>query len=357
MTNNISNLVVGGDFYENYYLNKKNSFKNNKNLIWANTARTNFEIIINSIKNDINKLFIPDYLCLDIFIPILKKHKIKYVFYKIKKNLVFSIPSLKCNSQNAILIVDYFGFTDSKIINSLKRKKFLIIFDMVQSPIKFLNNFLIGKNSLNNVDYAFTSFKKSFSIPNGSCIYSKVKINNIEFKLKNVKYIDFLWEKGIKQKKNYILCREKNKKNEKKYLKIFKKITESNNNINGRITEKSLKILSKIDFKKHSEERLNKFDFLRSKIKKKFQIINYNYKLKTPPFFFPILVKNRKFLLNKFRKHSLFFPTHWKVKKSFYNLIKPELNFYDKEISLIIDNRISYNQLELVYKTINKYAS
>lgn len=357
MKNNINNFVVGGDFYKNYYLNKKNSFKNKNNLIWANTARTCFEIIISLIKDDINKLFIPNYLCLNIFIPILKKHKIKFVFYKIKKNLVFSIPSQKREFKNAILVVDYFGLTNSKIINSLNKKNFLVIYDMVQSPINFLNFFLLNKKSTyNNIDYVFTSFKKSFCIPNGSCIYSKKKIKNTKLILKKVNQIDLLWEKAVREKKNYILNRKKNYGLEKKYLRIFKKINEINNNIYGKITSKSQKILIKENFTKHSEDRVDKFKFLRAKIYKKFQILNKNFKLKSTPFFFPIVVKNRKFLLNKLNKYNLFFPTHWKIKETFYNLINYKPNLYDQEISLIIDNRISYQQLDLTCKIINKYA-
>lgn len=352
----MKNLIVGGDFYENYYLKKNNYFKNKHNLIWANTARTCFEFIIKIIKNDIDKILIPNYLCLDIFIPILKKHKIKFFFYKIKKNLTFSEKLLKNGSKNCILIVDYFGFTNNKIIKSLKKKNYLIIFDMVQSPIRFLNNFLISKNLLNNVDYAFTSFRKTFSIPNGSCFYSKEKISSEELKLKNVKNIDLLWKQAIKKKKDYILRKEKNNRTEKIYLKLFKEIAYLNAKVNGKITQKSQKILSKINFKKHSEDRINKYNFLKSKIRKKFQIFKNNCKFKTPPFFFPILVKNRKFLLNKLRKYNLFFPTHWKIKKEFYKLIKHQTNIYNQEISLVIDHRISYNQLDLVYKIINKYA-
>ena len=282
----ISNYYIGGDFEfdlkKNSKLKKINNFNKFKHNFYSN-SRTSFNTILKNTNKGVPKtILIPDYLCGETLIDVIIKNRWKFKVYKVDKN--YEIPTKQFKNTDfkkfgAILVINYFGLSDNiSFIENIKNKNNIVtIYDCVQNPWYLIN---LKKGSFDVklpefVDYAFTSFKKTFPVPNGSILISKKKFKVEPNTLK--KNIDKNWVIAAKKKYDFINNNnKKDEKDEKEYLALFKKNKIQNKKIGGNISNLTIKILNKINLNNYANIRL----------------INYNYLVEKND-------KNKKFITNK----------------------------------------------------------
>ncbi|SHK01278.1 DegT/DnrJ/EryC1/StrS family aminotransferase [Tepidibacter formicigenes] len=305
---------IGGEFWFTPEIFNKNS-KNFKNIkaTFLSGGQSALRAVLNDLeigKGDI--ILMPNHLCPTILYSLHEKN-IKYIFYKINKDLSIDLKSLeeKISNKNikAIYIINYFGFYHNrKTIEFLKKMRekynFKIIEDAVQM-LWFKNNNFIG-------DYVFNSYRKFVPI-DGSILLSK---NNRIYKETKDKYYELI-NKGRSEKKLYI---DYEIGNEENYLNTFKeaeKFYYKRKEAYG-MNIISKKLLSSLDIEYIKKKRQENYKYLYEKIKKiEFieTIFDINKINDNIPLGFPVYIKNnnrdkiRKLLMN----NKIYCPIHWNI--------------------------------------------
>lgn len=357
----INTKPIGGDSIHNFTLrNRKNSFKQTNNCIFLNNGRNCLKLIFKELEGKIKRIFIPDYFCIDIINDLKISKKISLIFYKIDKNFDDDLKDKKFKKNDLILFVNYFGIKNNlKKAQKIKNQfKCFVVVDMVQDSFLFLKKYLKSNKNF-KIDFIFSSFKKSFSIPNGSCLISSKEIKYYNKKnLFLTSKFDNLWSKGLLKKKKYFAANSGYKlSEEKKYLKIFKEYSLKNNSVFGNISNLSSKILKRIDLQKNAKIRTSNYKYFQKKLLKRNKlsipkIVDIN---NFCPNFFPVFFKNktlRDLFVKKLHKEKFYFPIHWKTDRNLLKKYNIKSNLYNLEISFIIDHRIDKSRIDKVCNLI-----
>ena len=118
-------------------------------------------------KKGINSILLPDYLCDTILVPI-NRLGIEYGFFSLNERLELEQDKFRevYNKNAAILLINYFGLQDLAdqiaIIRNINGDA-IIIEDDVQAYYEF-------KKPLKDVDFKYTSLRKTFAIPDGGLV-------------------------------------------------------------------------------------------------------------------------------------------------------------------------------------------
>lgn len=149
--------AIGGYFGMEELSGKFNSFIH-KDGVLLNLGRNAFRYILQSIPNDIDKLYIPYYTC-----PIVWEHLFfsgKIWFYRIDKNLEIA-EDIDLGEHDYIVVNNYFGIKDQYIERLSKKYGNHLIVDNAQS---FYAPVIPDT-------YAFYSPRKFFGVPDGGVAY------------------------------------------------------------------------------------------------------------------------------------------------------------------------------------------
>lgn len=128
-------------------------------------------------ERDINAILLPDYLCDTILVPV-RKLEFEYTFFSLNDSLELEEDEFKevFRKDAAVLLINYFGLQDltSQIatIRNLHSNA-IIIEDDVQAYYEF-------KKPLGDVDFKYTSLRKTFAIPDGGLVKTNHHLSVIE---------------------------------------------------------------------------------------------------------------------------------------------------------------------------------
>lgn len=115
----------------------------------------------------INSILLPDYLCDTILVPV-RKLDFEYTFFPLNDKLELEQDKFKevYKKNVAVLLINYFGLQDLTeqiaIIRNIDADA-IIIEDDVQAYFEF-------KKPLGDVDFKYTSLRKTFAIPDGGLV-------------------------------------------------------------------------------------------------------------------------------------------------------------------------------------------
>lgn len=358
---NNKDLIIGGEkvFSPAFFLlKKKNDIFNEYSKFtryFINYTFGGFNSLL-AIIDDlyINKekeiVLLPSYLCDSIIKPF-DFNCIKYIFYKIDKNLLPDILHIKelisTNVVKAILFIDYMGKSQINYITSLQMllrdKRIKIIQDCVQT-IKMEEEQFYG-------DYIFNSFRKITPFE-GSIILSKKRMKINFVKGKNFK---FLFHKRIGQFIRYAHLKYNFFKPEM-FLKHFE------------LAEKAYYIPKIYKFSSFNKKLIRRIDFniLSVRQKKNYKILIDTFekvvldrfkKNDFFPFGFFILINDRNRIRTILSQNKIYCPIHWVLPDQ----IQKDLFFESYKISLqaltIPIYGIKENELNHLIKNLNNLIS
>ena len=335
------NSIVGGEFEIDIKIIRNSSPKLPKKLnhghFYSSGRAALFHILNFSSQSGKNKILLPDYLCESI-IEVVKLASVQYKFYTINQDLSLNINSINelFDTESSILIINYFGVIDirSEIqkIKNLDSSAFIIL-DNVQSLYSMFESF--------DVDFMFTSFRKQLPVPDGAWVVSKHS-ELFQCEEENT-FSQYKLAGGLL--KNY---QEFDVFSDQLYLELFEKGENLIiKNINSKISNITLSILSVLDFDLIRQKRINNAMIIINGLQTMEITPIIKFQVNTVPLFVPILIKNRDLLRLELRKNNIYCPVHWPKSKEIN--IKND-NLYNSELSLIIDQR--YDQ-----KVMNKILS
>lgn len=284
------------------------------------------------------RILLPDYLCSSVLVPV-KALQFEYVFYPIDESLKLIKESFIASYINgdAILIINYYGLQDlSEEIAFIKSidKNAIIIEDNVQAYYEF-------KKDLGDVDFKFTSLRKTFAVPDGGLVKTKHQLPKVETPNTFGQY---------KAAAALLKSMREGNFNDQIYLELFEKgedLIDSEQECGmSNIAEKLYGI---VDEERVKVRRLNNARFLIEELAK------IGIKPLLPltddhvPLFIPIALNNRDVVRKSMFKNEIFCPIHWPLEG--LNIKRGKL-MAESELSLIIDQRYGRRDMEKILSII-----
>lgn len=296
--------------------------------------------ILKYLKQDkgVNHILLPDYLCSSILIPV-KELGLDYTFYPIDEQLELEPASFtKLYKRNsAVLIINYFGLKDLtaqiQAIRSLDAHA-IIIEDDVQAYYEF-------KKPLGDVDFKFTSLRKTFAVPDGGFVKTKNRMPKAETPSTFGQY---------KAAAALLKSMREGNFNDQIYLEMFEKgesLIDSELECGmSMIAEKLFDSLEEESVKIH---RLNNARYLIRRLDqigiKPLLYLNDGH----VPLFIPVMLNNRDAVRQKMFQNEVFCPVHWPLEGMD---VRRGKEMSETELSLIIDQRYGQKEMDDIIKYI-----
>lgn len=328
--------MIGGEFpiAVTDVLNAEGRHSVNPDVYTYSSGRAALYQILNYLRREkgVNRVLLPDYLCSSVLVPV-KALGLEFAFYQIDENLDLEQDNLSklYKGGTAILLINYFGLKNlEKQIKTIRNidEKAIIIEDDVQAYYEFLK-------PLGDVDFKFTSLRKTFAIPDGGLVKTK----------HNMPVVDKPNTFGQYKAAAALLksMREGNF-NDKIYLEMFEKgeslIDEEIECGMSRIAEKLYCFVNDEHVK---VRRLNNARYLLDELKKigakPILPLNDDH----VPLFIPIKLENRDVVRKAMFQKEIFCPVHWPLEG--LDLQRGKV-MAEKELSLIIDQRYGRKEMD-----------
>ncbi len=283
-------------------------------------------------------ILLPDYLCSSVLVPV-KALGLEYTFYPIDEKLEIIPEEFQklFKKGTTVLIINYFGLKNLenqvKVIRSIDENS-IIIEDDVQAYYEFLK-------PLGEVDFKFTSLRKTFAVPDGGLVKTK----------HNMPIVDKPNTFGQYKAAAALLksMREGNF-NDKIYLEMFEKgedlIDEEIDCGMSRIAEKLYHFVNDEHVK---VRRLNNASYLLEQLKhigiQPILPLNEGH----VPLFIPITLENRDVVRKAMFQKVIFCPVHWPLEG--LNLQRGKV-MAEKELSLITDQRYGRKEMDEIINVL-----
>lgn len=343
-------MEIGSEYWEyDGELKKDNTrFWNfGKDTKFVLSGRTAIFYILKNIllEKNVKKAYLPSYSCKSMEIAFIDLGiEVEYYDVYFNENLKYNI-DLE-NDSDIFFAMNYFGYSETNMeeyIKKFKEKGKIVIEDITHS-------ILSKKRYSEYSDFLIASLRKWFPISSGA-IAVNLKENFI-LKLSentNEKLVT-LKDSAMQNKRNYINKYEENNiLDSQKDKDIFlKQYSESNKILendyqNYKIDENSYKLLMGIDIEEIIKKRRENAKLIYEKLSKNLNIkfLVNNFKEDDCLLFVPIILNNkirddlRDFLI----KNKVYLPIHWPQEEKINNI-------FDKELSLICDQRYSTFQIQ-----------
>lgn len=282
-------------------------------------------------KDDDRKVLLPDYLCSSITKVCIDKN-IPYSFYHVQDNLLPDESDLlgKINDEDIVLLMSYFGMIKTESVAKVIKEKSpetTIIIDDVQ------NFYSTEKYSV--ADYRFNSYRKWFAVPDGAEVFCKSECLKVPEKDNDFAKYKFSGN-VLKNFADWIdddLCLDLIEKGEaildEQYDCKCSRIGQA--------------LIQRISFDEIKNKRMENAAYLHEQLEK--MGVNHVYERGKVPLFVPIFVENRNAVRKELFSNAIFAPIHWPFESP--NLNGFEKNpIYDKELSLICDQRYSLDDMD-----------
>ena len=321
--------MIGGEFQiaVTDILNAENRHSEYPDVYAYSSGRAALYQILKYLKQEkgVTSVLLPDYLCCSILVPV-QKLGLEYTFYPIDEQLELKEKTFLelYKKGSVVLLINYFGLQDLgsqiKAIRGIDEKA-IIVEDDVQAYYEF-------KKPLGNVDFKFTSLRKTFAVPDGGLVKTKYTLPKVDSPNMFGQY---------KAAAALLKSMREGNFNDNIYLEMFEK-GESliDDELECGMSLIAEKLYSYVDEERVKVRRLNNATYLLEQLKK------LGIKPLLPltenhvPLFIPVVMRNRDTVRKAMFQKEIFCPVHWPLDGM--NIERGE-QMSREELSLIIDQR------------------
>ena len=327
---------IGSEFWEVPLQDNENSFFP-ESCLWFLSGRVALMYILKDIKKryGIKKASLPSWCCDSMIKPFLETGFSVdfYSVYMSAGKLCKNIP----DDSELLLVLDYFGFCDSYDYSDYNG---IVIRDLTHSV--FCKNYT-------DADYYFGSLRKWCGIWSGGFAFGKgLLFENTEIVQPDLKYVN-LRKESMEKKALYISGKSKSKD----FLSGFNEAEEILDSINtvGSASERDVRLSRYLDIGDIKEKRRENAKILLDSL----QDIAVFPKMNEDdcPLFIPVAVKSRDKIKGQLIENGIYCPVHWPITK-LHKLNDYTRDIYDKEISLICDQRYTKEDMYRIVEVMGK---
>jgi len=312
-------------------------------LISGKEFHKNADFRFNTVTNSIifciknrryNGIYLPYYNCEVVRKKILNSG-IAIKYYYIDENFYPIIDKNKIEKNFAFLYVDYFG------INYINSKKICNNFDNVIID----NSQAFFSKRISKIDTIYSP-RKFFCVTDGSYVYSDIRDNDLCHDLSIDKschrYESVFKRLDIDGNNAYDIHKKNEKEIENDNIMLMSKSTQY--------------LLYCIDYKKNSQQNLENFLFLHSKLKH-YNKININIenfkKNKITPMIYPFVIE--KDIRNNLIENKIYVSNWWKYLLNEVNINSFEYKLSKYLLPLPIDYRYKIQDMDFIIKNIKSF--
>lgn len=294
-------------------------------------------------KQKIAQVMVPDYLCSSVIIPI-RKAGYEPVFYPVNDQLELDKTQFRSlyQKRSIVIVINYFGLMDvTRQMNYIREldESAIVVEDDVQAYYEF-------ERPIDGRDYRFTSLRKWFALPDGGLVKS------LDSEMQSASQPNTFHQYKmagsiLKSFRNPLYY------DDKVYLQLLEK---GENLINDDITcgmsGISNEYIAYTDTAQISLTRMCNAQYLiGGLLTMGIQPILPLTEGKTP-LFVPIWLEDRNKIRKAMFQHDVFCPVHWPLEGM---PIKKGAEMADHELSLIIDQRYTTKEMDLILNIISDY--
>ena len=343
-------MEIGSEYWEyDGELKKDNTrFWNfGKDTKFVLSGRTAIFYILKNIllEKNVKKAYLPSYSCKSMEIAFIDLGiEIEYYDVYFNETLKYNI-DLE-NDSDIFFAMNYFGYSETNMeeyIKKFKEKGKIVIEDITHS-------ILSKKRYSEYSDFLIASLRKWFPISSGAIAVNLKESFILKLSENTNEKLVTLKDLAMENKRNYINKYEENNilDNQEDKDIFLKQYSESNKILendyqNYKIDENSYKVLMGIDIEEIIKKRRENAKLIYEKLSKNLNIkfLVNNFKEDDCLLFVPIILNNkirdnlRDFLI----KNKVYLPIHWPQEEKINNI-------FDKELSLICDQRYSTFQIQ-----------
>lgn len=337
--------VIGGEF--DFDVNRLFGLRQNDFLkegyLYASGRAALYNILL-SIQNCLCKnknLYLPNYLCHTIAQTAQKTaYTVKY--YKLNSKLEIDKKSFEnlYEKGSVVLLINFFGLqTLNAQIDYLKELdgEVCIIEDNVQSFYSMFEDSL--------ADYSFTSFRKSFSVPDGGWVKTAKEMPKTE----GVNtFAQYKAVGGIlKSFRNYECF------DDSIYLKLLEKGEDMiDENLTRNISQLTLSLFSGIDTDRVKILRQRNAAYIVNGLNQLGIKQILKFKEDKVPLFVPVWLEDRNKVKRSLFEKQIFCPVHWPVKTEITGHLEKGEEMAEHELSIIVDHRYGLQEMNLIFETL-----
>lgn len=336
--------MVGGEFpiAVTDILNAGSRRKDEPDVFKYASGRAALYQILKYLKSEkgVCRVLLPDYLCSSVLLPV-KKLELVCEFYPIDEALELEEKAFAAlyKSKTAVLVINYFGLKDlSKQVSFIRRldKDAIIIEDDVQAYYEF-------KKPLDDVDFKFTSLRKTFAVPDGGLVKTKCQLPVIETPNTFGQY---------KAAAALLKSMREGNFNDQIYLEMFEKgETIIDDELECSMSQISEKLYGSLDEEHMKIRRLNNARHLVKLLDEIGIKPLLPLKEERVPLFIPIVLDNRKAVRKAMFQQEVFCPVHWPLEGL---ELKRGKVMAETELSLIIDQRYGQKEMGQIIKVLEE---
>ena len=290
------------------------------------------------LEKGVKHILLPNYLCSSVLVPV-KTLGLDFTFYPIDEQLELEPSSFAklYKKDSAVLVINYFGLKDLIVqiqaIRSLDDQA-IIIEDDVQAYYEF-------KKSLGDVDFKFTSLRKTFAVPDGGLVKTNQSMPKAETPNTFGQY---------KAAAALLKSMREGNFNDQIYLEMFEK-GESliDSELECGMSHIAEKLFDALEEERVKIRRLNNAKYLIEQLDK------VGIKPLLPltedhvPLFIPIVLNNRDEVRKRMFQNEIFCPVHWPLEG--LDLKRGKV-MAKTELSLIIDQRYGRKEMDEILKSL-----
>ena len=340
-----------------------NFFHLDRNSALVASGRSAFRVILEEIQLKGKILLMPEYLCGEAQIPVLKQQGIRYQYYPVAEDLTLpqeQLVSMLTPDTGAVLMINYFGLRDHGAVASQIRAynpAIQIIEDNAQAFYSMANQTL----EEHWADFSFSSFLKSFAVPDGGCIRSKRPLKTLIPEPPSQQGVAYLLGGILKHEYlNPPAYAPRIPELEGNFLELFDVAAKEVPEAPVGMTALSCALVERYPFADWIQRRRDNYHFLLAAIQNIQQVRPISSALQEgqTPLFLPIRVAatDRDALRSYLRQQQIYCPVHWSL---IHELDKPEHPHARKLsqtlLSLPIDHRLEFHDMERLAQNIKDF--
>lgn len=301
-------------------------------------------------------ILFPAYCCWSMSAPFVKSGW-SIVYYRINEDLTvdldYLIELLKHIHVDAILTMNFFGSSyTNEAIHMVKdfNPDIIVIEDFSHCTFSLSSIF----NPL--VDYYVSSLRKSIGICDGAVVLSKHPTNKHYIQEEQPEFSDRRINAQLK-KGHYLFSKDQNEKS------IFlSEIRECESILNGfnavrPISQTAMCMLKQINGKHIANARRVNMKHLMRLLETKVDMVpGLERSLVGAPFSLPIVVRNRDEIQKKLAKCGVYAPVLWPISEEARRVCENSAKMADSMLSLPIDQRYDWDDIEDIAQIVTKYC-
>lgn len=329
-------MEIGGEFWDVPICGAGNNLFPTDTK-WLLAGRSALKYIITDIKTKraFQTVAIPSWCCDSMIAPFVDAG-VEVNFYPV----CGSIQNLPEITTDAVLVIDYFGYTSQSSRNNYEG---IVIRDVTHSIFSY---------SYDDADYYFGSLRKWAGFWTGGYAWKKGAWGvDLQLSTPDECYV-YLREKAMQEKAEYILGLHSSKD----YLSLFskaEKLLDDRDDI-SRAADRDIELAQKLDIEFLRTQRRENAQRLLMTVTDiaLFPILQSS----DCPLFVPILVRGgkrdslRRFLI----QNEIYCPIHWPVSE-IHQLNEATQRIYDEELSLVCDQRYSVEAMDRICALIEDF--